>query len=131
MSKRGRTPSRPAPAGVDARRVALDALIRIDHQGAYANLLLPAALAGSNLADADRALVTELVYGTVRRRRAVDAAVDRFVTSEPEAAVRSLLRLGAYQLLFTKVPSHAAVSTAVALAPRSAAGFVNAVLRRV
>jgi 16S rRNA (cytosine967-C5)-methyltransferase len=116
---------------VEARRVALDALVRIDHEGAYANLVLPAALSASGLSAADRALVTELVYGTVRRRRAVDAAVDRFVTAEPEPVVRSLLRLGAYQLLFTKVPSHAAVTTAVALAPRRAAGFVNAVLRRV
>lgn len=114
-----------------ARRVALDALLRIDNEGAYANLVLPPMLASSGLGDADRALVTELVYGSVRRRRALDAAVDRFVTSEPDPAVRSLLRLGAYQLLFTKVPSHAAVSTSVSLAPRKVAGFVNAVLRRV
>jgi 16S rRNA (cytosine967-C5)-methyltransferase len=126
---------RPGPgrdaAGVPARRVALQALVRIDHEGAYANLVLPPMLASSGLGDADRGLVTELVYGTVRRRRSLDAAVDRFVTSEPDPAVRSLLRLGAYQLLFTKVPSHAAVSTSVSLAPRKAAGFVNAVLRRV
>src|SRR5205823_11356276 len=42
-----------------------------------------------------------------------------------------LLRLGAYQLLHTRVPAHAAVSATVDLAPRRAAGFVNAVLRRV
>src|SRR5205807_7590017 len=48
---------------------------------------------------------------------------------DPE--VRTLLRLGAYQLHFTAVATHAAVSATVELAPRAAKGFVNAVLRRV
>ena len=50
---------------------------------------------------------------------------------EPPPEVRTLLRLGAYQLAFAGVEPHAAVSTTVDLAPRPAAGFVNAVLRQV
>lgn len=118
-------------SGGSARRVAWDALRRIDEGGAYANLVLGPMLERSGLSDLDRRFVTELVYGTTRMRRACDALVDRFVTSPPDAATRSLLRLGAYQLHFAGVPAHAAVSETVALAPKRVRGFVNAVLRRV
>jgi 16S rRNA (cytosine967-C5)-methyltransferase len=114
-----------------ARQLAYETLLRIDVDGAYANLALPAALGRSALDRRDRAFATDLVYGTTRMRRACDVAVDRFVTRAPDPDVRTLLRLGAYQLLFAGVSPHAAVSSTVTLAPRSARGFVNAVLRRV
>ena len=114
-----------------ARRVALDALRRIESDGAYANLVLGPMLASSGLGDMDRRFVTELVYGTTRMRRACDAVVDRFVTSPPDDATRTVLRLGAYQLVFAGVPPHAAVSETVGLAPKRTRGFVNAVLRKV
>ncbi len=114
-----------------ARRVALRCLERIDHEGGYANLVVPAELAGSRLDTRDRAFVTDLVYGTTRRRRACDALVDRFIISEPQPVVRTVLRLGAYQIAFAHVAPHAAVGETVSLAPRSARGFVNAVLRKV
>ena len=91
----------------------------------------PSALDRSDLSDADRRFVTDLVYGTTRMRRACDALVDRFVTTPPDPATRTLLRLGAYQLAFAGVPAHAAVGETVALAPKRTRGFVNAVLRRV
>ena len=115
----------------DARRVALEALNRIEHDGAYANLVVPAVLGRSALDSRDRAFVTDLVYGTTRMRRACDFAVDRFVVKEPAREVRTVLRLGAYQLLFGAVPAHAAVSATVGLAPARTRGFVNAILRRV
>lgn len=111
--------------------MAYEALLRIDHEGAYANIALPAMLDRSKLDTRERAFATELVYGTTRMRRACDFAVDRFVMREPAAEVRTLLRLGAYQVLFTAVPAHAAVSETVALSPPAARSFVNAVLRRV
>jgi 16S rRNA (cytosine967-C5)-methyltransferase len=114
-----------------ARRVALDALRRIESDGAYANLVLGPMLASSGLGDMDRRFVTELVYGTTRMRRACDAVIDRFVTSPPDDATRSVLRLGAYQLVFAGVAPHAAVSETVGLAPKRTRGFVNAVLRKV
>lgn len=114
-----------------ARLVAFRCLQRIDHQGAYANLVLAAELRRSKLADRDRHFVTELVYGTTRMRRACDALVDRFVSKTPSPEVRTVLRLGAYQLHFAQVPAHAAVGETVELAPKAARGFVNAVLRRV
>lgn len=114
-----------------ARRVAYEVLRRIDHDGAYANLTLGPALARSDLDPRQRRFATELVYGATRMRRACDALVDRFVTQAPDPATRTLLRLGAYQIEFTEVPAHAAVSETVGLAPRRTRGFVNAVLRRV
>jgi 16S rRNA (cytosine967-C5)-methyltransferase len=114
-----------------ARRVALDALRRIEADGAYANLVLGPMLASSGLSDMDRRFVTELVYGTTRMRRACDSVIDRFITSPPDDATRSVLRLGAYQLVFAGVPPHAAVGETVGLAPKRTRGFVNAVLRRV
>jgi 16S rRNA (cytosine967-C5)-methyltransferase len=113
-----------------ARRVAFDALRRIEDDGAYANLVLGAMLQRSDLSPVDRRFATELVYGTTRMRRACDAVVDRFITSAPDAATRTLLRLGAYQLEFAGVPPHAAVGETVGLAPKRTRGFVNAVLRK-
>jgi 16S rRNA (cytosine967-C5)-methyltransferase len=114
-----------------ARSLAFDALRRIEDDGAYANLVLGRMLDRSELSDADRRFATDLVYGTTRMRRACDALVDRFITSPPDPATRTLLRLGAYQLAFGGVAPHAAVSETVALAPRRTRGFVNAVLRKV
>ena len=115
----------------NARRVALACLERIERQGAYANLVVPAMLSESSLDARDRAFVTDLVYGATRFRRACDALVDRFVLTEPDPEVRTVLRLGAYQLHFAGVAAHAAVSATVDLAPHRARGFVNAVLRKV
>jgi len=116
---------------VSSRRVAFNVLRRIEDDGAYANLALGPALDSSALSPADRRFVTELVYGTTRMRRACDALVDRFVATPPDAATRTLLRLGAYQLAFAGVPPHAAVGETVGIAPRRTRGFVNAVLRKV
>lgn len=107
------------------------ALVRIEADGAYANLVLPAMLDRSELDRRDRAFVTELVYGTTRRRRACDWLVDRFVTRPPDVEGRAWLRVGAYQLAFTDVPAHAAVGATVGAAPRKLRGFLNAVLRKV
>ncbi len=117
----------------DPRRVAAEALVRIDDDGAFANLALGPSLSRSGLDARDRALVTELVYGTTRMRRACDWIVDRFVTGTRslDTRTRAALRLGAYQLVFLAQPPHAAVATAVGTAPKRSRGLVNAVLRKV
>ena len=129
-SAAGRRPvSGDAP---DARRLAADLLVRVDRDGAYANVLVPKVLENSGLSRRDRGFVTELVYGTIRRQRACDHLVDRFLHQpEVDPPVRALLRLGADQLVFLETPPHAAVSATVAVAPRKVRGLVNAVLRRV
>lgn len=121
-----------ASAGSAARRVALDALVRIDRDEAYANLVLRHVLDRAALSDPrDRALVTDLVQGTTRMRRALDALIDPHLRREVEPIVRAALRLGAYQVHLAGVPAHAAVSATVGAVPARARGFVNAVLRKV
>ncbi len=123
----------------DPARLAAYRLLRgVAERQAYANLLLPALLSESRLSSRDAALATEIGYGTVRAQGTLDAiladCVDRPL-STVDAPVLDLLRLGAYQVLRTRVPRHAAVATTVDLARATgharAAGFVNAVLRRV
>ncbi len=119
------------PGSDDPRALALRALTRIDDDEGYANLVLGAELGRSGLDRRDRALVTALVNGTTRMRRACDHLVDRFLQRAIQPEVRRILRLGAYQLVFMRIPPHAAVSATVGLAPRRVSGLVNAVLRRV
>jgi 16S rRNA (cytosine967-C5)-methyltransferase len=129
--------SRPARPRTDpARRAAYDVLRAVADRDAYANLLLPALLAERGITGRDAAFATELTYGTLRGRGTYDAILaacsDR---DEIDPPVRDVLRLGAHQLLATRVGHHAAVATSVDLAkdvcgPRPS-GFVNAVLRRV
>ncbi len=121
-----------------ARLVAYDLLRAVHDDGAFANLALPRLLAARGLAGRDAALATELGYGTVRAEGTLDAVlaacVDRPL-ADVDPGVLDVLRLGAYQALRTRIPAHAAVATAVDLAPAvgqgRAGGFVNAVLRRV
>jgi len=137
-------PGRPAanrsrtarPRTDPARRAAYDVLRAVADRDAYANLLLPALLAERGLTGRDASFATELAYGTLRGRGSYDAILaacsDRDDIDPP---VRDVLRLGAHQLLATRVGDHAAVATSVDLAkdvcgPRPS-GFVNAVLRRV
>jgi len=119
--------------GVAARQLAVEALVRIDSGGAYANLTLPPMLERSGLSDRDRAFVTELVYGTTRMQRSCDWLVDRFLPDPTriDPTARAWLRLGAFQLAFLDTPPHAAVGATVEAAPRKLKGLCNAVLRKV
>ena len=94
--------------------------------------------AAVGLSGRDAALLRSLVLGTTRWLRRIDAVLAA-ASSRPAARIDpellAPLRLAAYQLLFLdRVPAHAAVDEAVREARRRsprAAGFVNAVLRRV
>ncbi|GAA1818996.1 transcription antitermination factor NusB [Planosporangium flavigriseum] len=109
----------------------------VHRDDAYANLVLPKMLRERGLRGRDAAFATELTYGTLRLTGTLDAiiaaAADRDM-ARIDPPVRDALRLGAYQLLRTRVAPHGAASTTVdlvrAVAP-GAVGFANAVLRRV
>lgn len=120
-----------AAPSATARSVAVEALVAIEADDSYANLKLGPMLTRSGLDERDRRLVTELVYGVIRRRRSLDHLVDRFLVADPPPPARAVLRLGAYQLRFTDIPDHAAVSATVDVAPKRFRGLVNAVLRKV
>jgi 16S rRNA (cytosine967-C5)-methyltransferase len=134
---RGRArPARTTPRAVrhTARSVAIDVVRRVTDEGAYSNLALSRTLGRANLDERDAAFATELAYGTLRRLIPIDhllaPLLQRPLDTAPKAA-RAALRVGAYQLRYTRVPPHAAVSETVTLSDPRHRGFVNAVLRRL
>ncbi len=121
-----------------ARRAAFDVLRAVSERDAYANLALPALLRERGITGRDAAFATELTYGTCRSRGLLDAVIGRAAgrpTDRIDSVLLDLLRLGAYQLLRTRVEPHAAVSTTVDAAgiefDSARAGFVNGVLRTI
>jgi 16S rRNA (cytosine967-C5)-methyltransferase len=116
-----------------ARVCAYTVIRRVFEQGAYADRALIAEAAG--LEPRDRALATQLAYGTVQRRGTLDYVASKLSTRKNlDPPVLAALRLGLFQILFLDgVADHAAVNESVELCKRSArygAGLVNAVLRR-
>lgn len=130
-----RPPRRPLDP---ARAAAFDVLRAVSERDAYANLALPALLRERGITGRDAAFATELTYGTCRTRGLLDAVIGAAAGRSPQAidpVLLDLLRLGAYQLLRTRVDAHAAVSTTVEQAgiefDSARAGFVNGVLRTI
>ena len=138
MTERPRN-KRPRRKPLDpARRAAFDVLRAVSERDAYANLALPALLRERGITGRDAAFATELTYGTCRTRGLLDAIIGAAAGRPPEKidpVLLDLLRLGAYQLLRTRVEHHAAVSTTVEQAgiefDSARAGFVNGVLRTI
>ena len=136
MSGAGRRPRR-TPLD-PARRAAFDVLRAVSTRDAYANLALPAILRERGISGRDAAFATELAYGTCRARGLLDAVIAAAAgrpVDRIDPVLLDLLRLGAYQLLRTRVEDHAAVSTTVEQAgiefDSARAGFVNGVLRTI
>ena len=118
-------------SGVEAREIAIQCLYRIDETNAFANIILPNLLEGRSLDQRDKNLITEIVYGTTRMRRSLDWVIDRYLSVPPPTKLRSSLRAGAYQILYMRVPSHAAVSATVSASSKKNKSIVNAILRRI
>jgi len=119
------------------RRLASEILLKVDIQKAYSDILLDQRIKTQRLQERDRALLTELVYGTLRWRGAIDAHLSphlRRPLAETDPFIRNLLRVTLYQLHFLdKIPDYAAVNEAVQIAKQhkggKVAGFVNGALR--
>jgi len=119
-----------------ARRSAFEVLRRVESEGAFASVLL--ARLDSRISENDRALCYELVMGVLRRRLWLDKSIEHFGNrpiEDLDLAVRLGLEIGLYQLRFlSRIPASAAVNESVNLVRargvKSAAGFVNALLRR-
>ncbi len=122
---------------VNARQLAFFALREV-YRGAYADVALDRVLQKASLSDNDRRLMTELVYGSVRRQRTLDALIDQLATKKSHKQppdLRIILHLGLYQLRYqAKIPTSAAVNTTVGLAKdngfKGLSGFVNGLLRQ-
>jgi 16S rRNA (cytosine967-C5)-methyltransferase len=120
-----------------ARKIAFEVLLRVDCESSYASDLLHSRL-DSEVSPRDAALATELVMGSLRWQRLLDFFASQYarrLADSLDGEVRVALRIGIYQLRFlTRIPEHAAVNESVEFVKRgkkrSAAAFVNAVLRR-
>ncbi len=121
----------------NAREKALLTLYEIEYNGAYSNMALKDALA-INDSSLDKAFITSLVYGVVRRKLTLDYIISRYSKikiKKMSKFVILLLRMGVYQIYFmNKVPESAAVNESVKLAKKycgKSAGFVNGILHSV
>lgn len=129
----------PPAAPPQARAIAARVLERVERDGAYAAAALNAELRmAARLEGRERALATELVYGVLRTRGALERVlVGHLPKGLPkDRRARILLLLGAYQLLvLERIPGFAAVNEAVSAVRRERgprmAGLANAVLRRI
>ncbi|MDR7418019.1 MAG: 16S rRNA (cytosine(967)-C(5))-methyltransferase RsmB [Armatimonadota bacterium] len=124
---------------MSAREAAFRVLLRAEAADAFVSILLYHTLDRAHLSEADRSLATAITLGVLRHRARLDVALGRVLQrslADLPVAIRTILRMGAFQLLcLTRVPAPAAVSESVALARRhghvGTARLVNAVLRRL
>lgn len=121
-----------------ARDVARATLAAFRRDGAWSDGYLKHALQAAELDPRDAALATQLVYGVLQNRMLCDfyiASCSNLKFNKIAPGILDVLRIGVYQLLFLeRIPAHAAVNDAVKAARRNnprAAGFVNAVLRKI
>jgi len=121
------------------RQLAFLALREIHRRGAFTDLALDRVLQTAKLSNsADRRLVTELVYGSVRRERTLDALIDQLGKKKAHQQppdLRTILHIGLYQLRYQeRIPASAAVNTTVELAKNNGfpglKGVVNGLLRQ-
>ncbi len=120
-----------------ARESALKALYSIEKSGTYTNAALKEALSKSDLSTQDKGLITELIYGIVANKSAIDYIITQFSKIKIKKMtpwVLSILRMGIYQIYYMdKIPHSAACNEAVILAKKyshnAGTGFVNGVLR--
>jgi 16S rRNA (cytosine967-C5)-methyltransferase len=124
-----------SPAVSPSRRVAYD-ILHLAAGGGYATDLLLEKTARMDARDAG--LTSQLVFGCLRFQGQLDYLIHHYSgrkLEDIEAPVKLTLRLGIYQLRYLdRIPPHAALNETVELAKghrRAAAGFVNAVLRKV
>ncbi len=118
----------------NVRSLAFDTIQDILNEGAYSNLRINEVLSENELNAMDKALFTEIVYGTVKRKYTLDFYLKPFVKTKIKAWVRQLLWMSIYQYVYLdKVPNHAIINEAVEIA-KERGGYhngnvVNGILR--
>ena len=122
-----------------ARQIAYEILLKIQVSEAYSNLAIDSAVKMYNPDSTDCAFISRLVYGVTERKITLDYVISQYLSksvNKTKPEVLTILRLGAYQLLFMdKIPESAAVNESVKLTKTNkcgyASGLVNAVLRKI
>jgi 16S rRNA (cytosine967-C5)-methyltransferase len=120
----------------NVRDAALSILMAIEKNQAYSNLLLHQTIEKYDIEIKDRALLTEITYGTLQHKMTLDYYLQPFIKGKLDDWVRQLLRLSLYQIHYLdRIPNHAAVNEAVEIAKKRShkgtAGLVNGILRGI
>jgi|YNPMSStandDraft_1061717.scaffolds.fasta_scaffold00024_31 16S rRNA (cytosine967-C5)-methyltransferase len=119
---------------VEAKRVAYEILLSVERRTSYANALMRERL--SEIPSIYNPLITDVVYGVLRRKNTLDWYISNFVRVERlDLELLTILRIGTYQILYHSTPIPLVVNEAVEmgkiLISRKASGLINAVLRRI
>lgn len=123
----------------NARQIALEALLRVEQDSAYSNIVLGSIFSENNCSKEDKALASAIFYGVLDRQITIDFFINKsskIKTKKMEPITRNVLRLSVFQIKFMdKIPKSAAVNEGVKLLKNTAeernSGFVNAVLRSI
>jgi 16S rRNA (cytosine967-C5)-methyltransferase len=121
---------------MSSRKLAVDIISQVIDKGAYSNIALANELNKASLNDKDRALVTEIVYGTLKYKYTIDTILKYFIKKGFDTMdnnIIHILRVSIYQMRYLdKVPDYAIVNEAVNLSKKISIGaskLVNGVLR--
>lgn len=123
----------------NTRKIVLQALLRVENEGAYSNLVWNTAVEQSGMDSRDIPFATSLFYGVLERAITLDfvlSAHSKTPVKKMDSLVKTVLRMGVYQMLYMdSIPVHAAINESVVLVKKSKfsrlSGFVNGVLRSV
>lgn len=119
------------------REIALNIINSISKNKSFSNIELNKAIRENSLNDADKALLTRIVYGTIKEFVILDYEINKATDNKSiKPLVRDLLRMSLYQMRYMdRVPTYAIINEAVEIAKKvqgsMTANFVNAVLRRL
>ena len=124
-----------------ARKLALKAIVEIEKEEGYSNLVLNNIINENrkNLTEKDISLISELVYGVITWKITLDEIIKKYSKIKLKKIsiwILNVLRIGIYQIIFLdKIPKSAAVNESVNLAKRyghrASSNYVNAILRKV
>ncbi|SDC57605.1 MULTISPECIES: 16S rRNA (cytosine(967)-C(5))-methyltransferase RsmB [unclassified Candidatus Frackibacter] len=123
----------------NARQLAVEVIYRVNEEGGYSNLTLNQLIRKYDITDRDKALATQLVYGSLRMRNSLDWLINQVANrkvKKMDGWTRNILRLGLYQIQFLDgIPDAVACNETVELAKEykhpGVAKFVNGVLRNI
>lgn len=118
----------------NVRFAALNILDQVLAEGGYSNLLINEAIKEELVEEKDRALLTELVYGTLQHKLTLEYYIEPFIKANLKGWMKRLLLMSVYQAVYlTKVPDHAIVNEAVEITKKrgsyTGAKTINAILR--
>lgn len=121
---------------MNAREIALKAIYSVEFEGAYSNMALKKSLSNRDISDADKRLITNIVYGVISRKLTLDYVISKYSKIRLKKISKYnliILRMGLYQIMYMdKIPQSAAVNESVKLAKiysKRSSGFVNGILR--